>query len=59
MRGYRLSYLVSLPWLGMAMGYDMSKWIKASDAEGGYTRASCDCEIKCTPESIRYANFSE
>lgn len=36
--------------LACAMAYDKSLWLEAP--EGGYGRASCDCEIKCTEEKI-------
>lgn len=37
--------------LAAALAYDESIWLQAP--EGGYARASCDCEIKCTEEKIR------
>lgn len=36
--------------LACVLAYDESIWLHAP--EGGYARASCDCEIKCTEEKI-------
>ena len=42
--------------LGAGHAYDVNDWVSAP--QGGYTRGTCDCEIRCSSETIEYVKLA-